>query len=307
MTGLATVTRGGAADAMRRAGAALKRAQPAAVAVLGGSATVASLAIVGHALHQQGIAPLLRLGAAGPGFWLAFAAGVVIEPLIFCWLLRRLLGTGLETLPPLVRRQAWNTVLFGYAGDTLFLGWLGARIGDARRALGVVCDMAIVSALVNNAATLILLLAMREQLQHVAGTRLDGWVVASALAFAGVPLLLTAWRRRAMAGGGVGAIAFAMTLRTVAFSLLMALTWHLAVPEAPLGSLLLLTTARMVVCRLPVIPNKDLAFAGAVALFLGPDQAITGAIAAVALLTLVAEAAMLLLTAARPRRSPSAR
>jgi hypothetical protein len=279
----------------RRLASWAKRAQPAAVAAVGGAATVASLAIVGHELHQQGVAPLLRLASAGPWFWAAFIAGVLIEPLIFCWLLRHLLGTGPETLPQLVRRQAWNTVLFGYAGDTLFLGWLSRRIGDTRRALALVCDMAIASALVNNAATLLLLFALKNQLQALAGARIDGWLIASAIGFAAVPLLLTAWRRRG-AATGAAAITLAMTARTLVFSLLMALTWHFAVPELPLGSLLLLTAARMVVCRLPIIPNKDLAFAGCVALFLGPDQAIVGVVAAVALLTLVAEAVLLLLT-----------
>ncbi|WP_404368400.1 hypothetical protein AB5I39_14700 [Sphingomonas sp. MMS24-J45] len=279
----------------RRVLCELRRLQPAIVAILGIAATIASLAFVAAALHQQGLAPLLSLATSGLGFWAAFAACMLVEPLALCWMMHRLLGTGAETLPPLLRKQALNTLLFGYAGDTLFLAWLERHIGNARAAFALVFDVAILSALVNNVATLALLFVMRDRLQALAGAKLDDEIVLLAIAFAAIPLVMIGWRRQMMRSAGIATIMTALGFRTVAYSLLVALTWHFAMPEVPLRSLLLLTTARMVVCRLPIIPNKDLAFAGCVALFLGPDEKIAAVISGVALLTLVAELALLLL------------
>ena len=286
-----------------------RRLQPTIIAILGLAATLASLAFVGAALRQQRLAPVLAIATSGFGFWTTFVACMVVEPLALCWMMHRLLGTGPETLPPLLRKQALNTLLFGYAGDTLFLAWLGRHIGNARAAVALVFDVAIVSALVNNAATLALLFVMRDRLQALAGAKLDGEVVLLAVAFAAIPLLMIGLRRQMMRSSGIPTIVAALGFRTIAYSLLVAATWHFAMPEVPMRSLLLLTTARMVVCRLPIIPNKDLAFAGSVALFLGPDEKIAAVIAGVALLTLVAELVLLLLAqlfAREPARSASA-
>ena len=286
-----------------------RRLQPTIIAILGLAATLASLAFVGAALRQQGLAPVLAIATSGFGFWTTFVACMVVEPLALCWMMHRLLGTGPETLPPLLRKQALNTLLFGYAGDTLFLAWLGRHIGNARAAVALVFDVAIVSALVNNAATLALLFVMRDRLQALAGAKLDGEVVLLAVAFAAIPLLMIGLRRQMMRSSGIPTIVAALGFRTIAYSLLVAATWHFAMPEVPMRSLLLLTTARMVVCRLPIIPNKDLAFAGSVALFLGPDEKIAAVIAGVALLTLGAELVLLLLAqlfAREPARSASA-
>ena len=121
----------------------IRRLQPTVVALLGLAATLASLAFVGAALRQQGLAPLFAIATSGFGFWAAFIACMVVEPLALCWMMHRLLGTGPETLPPLLRKQALNTLLFGYAGDTLFLAWLERHIRNARAAFALVFDVAV--------------------------------------------------------------------------------------------------------------------------------------------------------------------
>lgn len=285
-----------ALNAAKRIIAEFRRVQPTIVAILGVAATIASLALVGAEIHQQGLAPILAIATSGLPFWIAFILALLLEPIAYCWMMHKVLGTGRETMLPLIRKQALNTLLFGYAGDTLFLAWLEARIKNARAALAFSFDVAITSALVNNVATLALLFVMREQLQALAGARVDDGVVLLAVAFAAIPLVLVGWRRQTMRGAGMLVIVSTLSFRTIAYSLLMAATWHFAMPELTLRSLLLLTTARMVVCRLPIIPNKDLAFAGSVALFLGPNEKVAAVIAGVALLTLVAELFMLMLS-----------
>lgn len=275
--------------------ARLKRFQPLIVSVLSGIATVGALAVALHQFNQQGAGvPMIALVSSGWEFWLAFVAMMFVEPLAGCWIARQSLGIGMESLGPLLRKQALNMLLFSCAGDALFLAWLQKHLDDAKAAFALVCDMAIVSALVNNIATLGLLFLMRGPLQALIGARLDDRAVALAVALAAVPLVLMALRQRLMRSVGVPTMIVALSARTVVHSLLSIATWHFALPMVPLQSWFMLIAARMIFSRLPILPNKDLAFAAVVAILLGPTQQIGSVVAGVALLTLAADALLLL-------------
>ncbi|MCE7796373.1 hypothetical protein LWE61_07335 [Sphingobium sufflavum] len=281
----------------RRAFARLHAMQSVIVLILGVGGTLLALGLVVHELWDRELTPLVALARSGMAFWAAFIAMLLIEPVCDYAILRRLLGTGAETLAPLVRKQSLNALLFGYAGDTYFLTWLQKRTGDARAAFALVCDMTIGSALVNNLATLVMLVVMWRPVTALAGGRIDGWTLAVAVALVGVPILLIGVRRRALPSEGLPTILAFQTLRTVLATVLAAATWHFALPSVPMLSWLLLLTGRMIVSRLPIIPNKDLAFAGIVAIMLGPNEQVVPVIAGVALMTLVAQAVMIAVAA----------
>ena len=63
--------------------------------------------------------------------------------------------------------------------------------------------------------------------------------------------------------------------RIILFITLSAVMWHLVLPEVALGLWLVLATLRMLVSRLPLLPNKDLVFAGIAVFLLGHDVEIT--------------------------------
>jgi hypothetical protein len=63
---------------------------------------------------------------------------------------------------------------------------------------------------------------------------------------------------------------------------LSALLWHLVLPTIPLPWWLLLATIRLLISRLPFVPNKDVVFAGLAVFMLGHDVEIAS------LLTLMA-------------------
>lgn len=281
--------------------ALLRRVQGPVANGLGLLLSMAALAVVVAEVREQGMAPLLALLGAGPAFWIAFSACLLVEPLTDYAVMRRQPGVGPEVLAPLVRKQALNNLVFGYAGDTYFAAWLRRHTGDTRRAFAMVCDLAIGSALANNAATLLLLAIVWGPVQKLAGARLDGWTLAAAGALIAVPAVLAVWRRARAPEGGMGLILAFQCARTAAATVLVALVWHFALPEVTLGAWLLLMAARMVVSRLPVVPNKDLAFAGLVSLFMGGDDRIAPMVAAVALLTLVAHGLLMLALTVRPR------
>lgn len=267
---------------------------PVAGIIIGVAGTLMALGLIIAALLHDGVASLQLVASGSMAFWIAFAASLLVEPVAEYCILRRLLGTGRETLPPLMRKQSLNALLFGYAGDTYFMGWLQRRTGSAGEAVSLGCDLAIASALVNNIATIALMLLVWEPLQSAAGTRFEGWTAAGAVALIAVPLLLTAWRGLRRPAQGLATILVFQMVRTVIATLLVAATWHLALPAVPLLSWLMLLAARMAVSRLPILPNKDLAFAALVPLFMQANERIGPMIAAVALLTLVAQSAVIL-------------
>ncbi|CAN5245042.1 hypothetical protein BH10PSE13_BH10PSE13_20470 [soil metagenome] len=275
--------------------AEILRLQPAIGKVLGVGGTLVALGLVIHELSHQELTPLTLLAGSGFGFWAALITSLMVEPVTDYFILRRLLGSGIETLAPLVHKQSLNALLFGYAGDSFFVGWLRRHVGNARSALGLVCDMAIVSALINNVAALGMLFLMWRPIQSLSGVRIDGRALFLASTLVAVPLILMVIRRKKLPGAGLPVILAYKSLRTVIATILVALTWHYAMPAVPLLSWLLLMTGRMIVSRLPIVPNKDLAFAGCAAIFLGPNDQVVPVIAGIALITLGVQAAMITL------------
>jgi hypothetical protein len=96
-------------------------------------------------------------------------------------------------------------------------------------------------------------------------------------------------------------------VRLIVNTVLTAVLWSLILPAVPLSSWLMLSTGRLLVTRLPVIPNQEIAFAGALALFGGPVNQTYQMIAAIALfitaIHIVVYIAMLLLDLVQRERN----
>ena len=67
-----------------------------------------------------------------------------------------------------------------------------------------------------------------------------------------------------------------------------ALMWHLVLPAVPLSWWGLLVTIRMLISRLPLVPNKDLVFAGIAVVMLGSGTHVAALLAMMAGLILLA-------------------
>jgi hypothetical protein len=74
---------------------------------------------------------------------------------------------------------------------------------------------------------------------------------------------------------------------------LLALMWHFALPAVPLGLWLLLAATRLLVSRLPLVPNKDLLFANLAIVLIGQGDAVSRLVAFTAALTLLVHVALL--------------
>jgi predicted permease len=69
---------------------------------------------------------------------------------------------------------------------------------------------------------------------------------------------------------------------------LAALMWHHILPDVPYALWLVLATLRMLVSRLPLIPNKDVVFAGLAVFLMGHDAEIADLMTMMAGLLLIA-------------------
>jgi hypothetical protein len=64
------------------------------------------------------------------------------------------------------------------------------------------------------------------------------------------------------------------TVRIAVATLLTAYAWHLVLPDVGLQWWVLLSALRMLVSRLPLLPNKDIVFAGLAVFLIGHDAEI---------------------------------
>jgi hypothetical protein len=137
-------------------------------------------------------------------------------------------------------------------------------------------DVAILSAMTANAVTLALL-AMAWPLLASLNLGIDGRTllvsVAIVIAISSVVLL---FRNKlfSLPAADLRAVAGIHFIRILATTSLAALCWHLVLPQVALSWWLLLATLRMLLSRLPLLPNKDIVFAGLAVFLVGHDAEI---------------------------------
>ncbi len=250
-----------------------------------------SLALLGAVFVQLGafdFAALLGLVPRTPVFWFAFALTYSLTPL-FDWLIfRRLWGIRASGLPALFRKRLSNELLLGYVGDVYFYAWARGHVRMAGSPFGAVKDSAILSGVMGNVVTLTML-ALTFPLLSSLRLAIDGRTLGISLAIllltSIAPMLLgrrifslPAPRRRMVAAVHLA--------RIIANLLLYAWLWHLMLPDVALSWWVMLSTVRLVLSRLPLVPNKDVLFAGVATFLVGREGDIAEVLALLASLLL---------------------
>lgn len=250
-------------------------------------APVLSAAILVAALWQLRdlrIGQVLHDVPASPLFWLVFVIGYIAQPasewVIFRWLWR----LPVRGFGALVRKRVSNEIVLGYSGELYFYGWARRHVRLVGAPFGAVKDVAILSAAVGNICTLSLVAVCWRVLE---GLRMgpDHWLIVGSTAAIAIPSALALlFRRRlfTLAREELGMIAVVHLIRIVATTLLAAVTWALVMPGAPIGWWVALAALRLLVSRLPFLPNKDIVFAGLVAFAVGQTAAVTAMLAMLA-------------------------
>lgn len=219
-----------------------------------------------------------------PLFWLVFLLRYCAPPACDWIIFRRLWRVGANAFSALLRKLIYNELVLGYLGDAYFYTWAKRRLPEAAKPFGAVKDVAILSAVSGNVVTLILIAVAYP---YLALLPLAEYATAIAWSLAAILLvsLGALFFRKAVFSLGRSELLMIFAIhmgRIVTTTFLTALAWHLVLPEVNLGWWLLLSAVRLLVSRLPFIPNRDIVFAGVAVLAVGDGVAIAALMAMMA-------------------------
>jgi hypothetical protein len=247
---------------------------------ISGAVLLAILAQIGDLDFRQ-VAALLPVSGA---FWLTFAA-YYAAPVVGEWVIfRRLWRIPASGIIALTRKYIGNEVLLGYIGEVYFYVWARRRSRMTGAPFGAIKDVAILSAVVGNVATLAMM-AVAYPLLGMLHLGIEGRTLyLSTFVLVATSLAALLFRRRlfSLPAGELRFVVAMHAARIVVTTGLLALMWHLILPDVALGWWVLLAALRLLLSRLPFLPNKDLAFAGLAVIAIGHDSEIA------ALLTMIA-------------------
>ena len=257
--------------------------------LIGGLLTAAMIAGLLRELLGSGLAGLSRAVPASPLFYLFFGM-LYLSPVTGDYVIfRRLWGIPFAGYVALIKKRIANEVVFGYSGEAYFYAWARVRAAMVAAPFGAVKDVSILSAIAGNAVTLAMVavalvfghrLLTPEMLRLVAGS-------AAVTVAMSLPFLLFSRRVFSLPRASLWWIFGVHCLRLAAGSLLIALAWHFALPGVSVGMWLFLAAGRLLVSRLPLVPNKDLVFANFAILVIGQDHSLSALMAFSAALTVV--------------------
>lgn len=226
--------------------------------------------------------------ACGP-FWLALASYYLITPLTDWIILRRLWALPLSGFRAVVLKLVGNELLFSYCGDAAFYAWARRNMPTLESPFAVVKDLALMSAFVGSVVTLAALVTVWPLLGATdwGGSR-SSLVFGAALAVTSGGLVSVFARRLfSLSKRDMLFVASADIIRVTAQAAFAMLMWHFALPTVSGSAWLLLCAVRLVVTRLPLVPNKDVIFASVAVALVGRHDAIAPMMAMVAGLVMV--------------------
>lgn len=251
--------------------------------------SVALLVMVALQFRQMNFHEIVGMIPRHPEFWVVFAGYYLAGPFSEWIIYRRLWGIPLAAIAALLRKLVSNELLLGYLGEAQFYAWVRSRQTLAAAPFGAIKDVTILSALTGNIATLIMLVLAWP----LVSAGIVGVEMKTAFLSLGIVLVTSfaifLFRRRlfSLGRGQLWFITAVHSARILATLGLAALMWHLVLPDVAIGMWLVLATLRLLISRLPLLPNKDVVFAGLAVFLLGHDVEIASLLAMMALVLLV--------------------
>jgi hypothetical protein len=255
---------------------------------LGAAVTVVMIVWLGLKLRGLGVDSLYEALPTNPLFYFFFAllyiAPVTGDFIIF----RRLWGIPAAGFVALMKKRIANDVL-NYSGEAYFYAWARQRSSMVAAPFGAVKDVSILSAIAGNMVTLAMIavaMPLGIGLLTPHGLHNAIWSVVAVFAMS-LPFLIFSKRVFSLPRATLWWIFGIHCLRLIAGCVLIAFAWHYGLPSVTIGMWLLLSAARMIVGRLPLVPNKDLLFATFATLLIGQDAELSVLIAVTAALPLL--------------------
>lgn len=264
----------------------LKRRWPA---FLGGALTIAMFAFLARKLLQTGLTGLVSAFPESPWFYIFFVL-LYLSPVTGDYIIfRRLWGIPMAGFAALVKKRVANEVVLGYSGEAYFYAWARQNATMVAAPFGAVKDVSILSAIAGNAMTLTMIaVALPLGVNLLTPMQLHTVAWSAVITFGmSLPFLIFSKRVFSQPRPVLWWIFAIHTLRLIAGSVLLSFAWHFALPTVSIGMWLLLSAARLLVSRLPLVPNKDLLFANFAIILIGQDAALSELVALTAALTLL--------------------
>lgn len=303
----------GSGEAVAPIGVADGRSVSARNGLFGLAGVVLSALVVGAAVFTYRDIRIDTFEAMIPRsftFWALYTVYYLQGPLFDWVIFRRLWNIPfLSGVAALTRKLVSNELVLGYLGEAQFYAWVRSRANLASAPFGAIKDVAILSALTGNAATVIML---GFAWPLIASGHL-GMTARSVFLSLGVVLLISCailiFRKKlfSLSRRELWFITAVHALRIISFIAFSAFLWYLILPQVSVGLWMVLATLRMLVSRLPLLPNKDIVFAGIAVFLMGHDLEIAALMTMMAAITLcshvVAGVISGLAGLAEPRRS----
>ncbi len=254
--------------------------------------SILSLLVIGAVIYAiRGVDPkkLLEMVPTSPFFWLVFAASYLAGPASEWVIFRRLWQLPPGGFAALLRKLVYNELILGYLGEVFFYKWARKHMQTDAAPFGAVKDVAILSAIAGNVVT-VALLALIWPLMGTTQLGMESRPIIWSLAVVLLTSLAAMFFRKRLFSLPRNELRFVLAMhfgRIAVTTLLSALMWHLVLPDVPILWWVLLATIRLLISRLPFVPNKDVVFAGLAVFTLGHEVEIASLLTMLAGLILV--------------------
>lgn len=257
--------------------------------------SLAMLVAVLIELRKLNFAQVVEMVPVHAGFWLFFAIYYLALPLSEWLIYRRLwpipFGSGMAAL---LRKLVSNELLLGYLGEAQFYGWARSHLKMAAAPFGAIKDVTILSALTGNVMTLVMLVLTWPLVSsgQVGMEMRSTFMSLGVILITSFVILLFRQRLFTLPKRELWFIAGLHVLRILVVLACSALMWHLVLPDVSVDLWIVLATLRMLLSRLPLLPNKDVVFAGLAVFLLGHDVEVVSLMTLMAVMLLIAHLAV---------------
>lgn len=249
--------------------------------ILGALLTALMVVGLGYELLDDGLAGLTRTVPTNPLFFVFFAMLYLSLPTGDYIIFRRLWGLPIAGFSALIKKRIANEVLFSLSGEAYFYTWARANARAVAAPFGAVKDVSILSAIAGNSITLAMMalsIPLGYALLPDGMIEKIGWS-AAIIVGTSVPFLIFSRKVFSLDRRTLWWVFRVHSLRLIAGSTLIALAWNAAMPDVPVAMWLFLAAGRLLVSRLPLVPNKDLVFANFAIVLIGQGEQLSDLVA----------------------------
>ena len=270
-------------------------------AILGAALTAAMVVGLIWQLFHRGVAELSRAVPDDPRFYGCFALFYMTLPVFDFLIFRHLWKIPPSGLIALTKKRIANDVVVNYSGEAYFYSWARTHARLVAAPFGAIKDVSILSAIAGNALTLLMiLLALPLGRELMTADQFHNALWSTALLVAiSLPFLIFSRRVFSLPRRELWVVFALHCVRLAISNVFIALAWHYAMPDVSLGMWLLLSAGRMLVSRLPLIPNKDVLFPLLANMLIGGRDSLVQVLAFGAALTLAVNAVLIVVFAIR--------